>query len=79
MLELCHGSPDPCNPAVPTLSALANVLFDPNGARKAWLGPFCMPSTARRFSGPQQSSLIFKPLWRLRSADCGDALCTGSD
>ena len=39
MLELCHGSPDHRNPAVPTLSALANMLFDPSGAGKALLGP----------------------------------------
>ena len=39
MLEFCHGSPDHRNLAVPTLSALANMMFDPNGAGKALLGP----------------------------------------
>ena len=39
VMEFCHGSPDHRNPAVPTLSALANMLFDPSGAGKALLGP----------------------------------------
>ena len=71
VLEFCHGSPDHRNPVVPTLSALANMLFDPNGAGKAWLGPLYAKYGAPIFwpsavLAEFQTSVVlaFSRLWR---------------
>ena len=71
MLEFCPGSPDHRNPAIPALSTLAHMLFDPNGAGKASLGPLHAKYGAPIFWPPEllaefQTSVVlaFSRLWR---------------